>query len=70
MVSVNFTNAEMIGFIKKLIQLYPEAAEPKRGRWKSAGMGDYMCSRCAEWVSGNRYHYCPNCGAKMYEEDQ
>ena len=43
-------------------------AEPKYGRWKRQGMGDYMCSRCAEWVSGNRYHYCPNCGADMRGE--
>ena len=41
-------------------------AEPiKHGRWKGAGMGDYMCSWCGEVVSGNRYHYCPNCGARM-----
>ena len=44
--------------------------EPKRGRWKSAGMGDYMCSLCAEFVSGNRWHYCPNCGAEMREMDE
>lgn len=39
----------------------------KRGRWKGAGMGDYMCSLCNMVVSGNRYHYCPNCGARMDE---
>ena len=37
----------------------------KHGRWKGAGMGDYMCSWCATVVSGNRYRYCPNCGSKM-----
>lgn len=42
-----------------------KAEPPKHGRWKGAGMGDYMCSLCAEVVSGNRYHYCPNCGADM-----
>lgn len=42
--------------------------EPKHGRWKGAGMGDYMCSLCAEVVSGNRWHYCPNCGAQMASE--
>ena len=42
-------------------------AEPiRQARWKGAGMGDYMCSLCNEVVTGNRYHYCPNCGAKMH----
>lgn len=41
----------------------------KTGRWKSAGMGDYMCSRCAEFVTGNRYNYCPNCGARMVPDE-
>ena len=40
-------------------------AKPVSARWKDAGMGDYMCSRCAEVISGNRHHYCPNCGAPM-----
>ena len=40
-------------------------SEPRHGRWKGAGMGDYMCSLCAMVVSGNRYHYCPYCGARM-----
>lgn len=44
---------------------YGEHVKVKHGRWKAAGMGDYMCSLCAEVVSGNRYHYCPNCGARM-----
>ena len=36
------------------------------GRWKGAGLGDYLCSACWERVSGgNRFKYCPNCGAKM-----
>lgn len=47
-----------------------DRAEPKHGRWKGAGMGDYMCSWCATVVSGNRYHYCPNCGAKMDEVEE
>lgn len=52
-----------------IIDLQPTIkAEPiKHGRWKGAGMGDYMCSWCGEVVSGNRYHYCPNCGARMEE---
>lgn len=55
--------------VYKLTQALAEAEPIKHGRWKAAGMGDYMCSLCAEWVSGNRYHYCPNCGAKMDEPE-
>lgn len=42
----------------------------KHGRWKGAGMGDYMCSLCATIVSGNRHHYCPNCGCMMDEVEE
>ena len=42
----------------------PETLHPK-GRWKGEGFGDYSCSLCTEVVSGNKYNYCPNCGAKM-----
>ena len=55
-----------------LVQLV-EAFENKRirkGRWKGAGMGVYMCSWCGEFV-GKQYTYCPYCGILMnkYEED-
>ena len=40
--------------------------EVKHGRWKGAGLGDYLCSECWEVYSGgNDFNYCPNCGAKM-----
>lgn len=38
----------------------------KHGRWKGAGLGDYLCSVCWEVFSGgNKYNFCPNCGADM-----
>jgi len=37
----------------------------EEARWKGAGMGDYYCSLCQETVSGNKFKYCPYCGAKM-----
>lgn len=48
-----------------IVDLQPTIDPTKHGRWKGAGMGDYMCSLCATVVSGNRYHYCPKCGARM-----
>ena len=40
-------------------------AEVQEARWKGAGMGDYYCSLCQETVSGNKFKYCPYCGAIM-----
>ena len=32
-------------------------------------MGDYSCSICGSVYSGgDRFRYCPNCAAKMYED--
>lgn len=42
--------------------------EVRHGRWKGAGMGDHLCSICREVYSGgDKFNYCPNCGAKMKE---
>ena len=46
-----------------------DAMEVVHGRWEQGDMYDYgdVCSRC-DWDSSRepcRYHYCPNCGAKM-----
>ena len=36
------------------------------GRWKGAGLGDYMCSECwTAYSGGDEYNFCPNCCAKM-----
>lgn len=51
--------------VKRVLANMPSAEPIKHGRWKGAGMGDYMCSWCTTIVSGNLYHYCPNCGAIM-----
>ena len=45
-----------------------KAEQVRRARWRGAGFGDYECSLCGFSVYGDQYHYCPNCGAKMYEE--
>lgn len=42
----------------------------EEGRWKGAGMGDYYCSLCnTTYSGGDEYNYCPNCGAKMKEDE-
>lgn len=41
----------------------------KEGRWKGAGMGDYYCSLCCTTFSGgDTFKYCPECGAKMGDD--
>lgn len=45
-----------------------EFAKVRHGRWKGWGMGDYCCTQCGMIVSGNKFKYCPYCGAKMDDE--
>ena len=54
-------------------------AEPKRGRWISLdmhkGMEQFRCSACGiecyvpTCLGKPIYEYCPNCGAKMGDDD-
>ena len=51
--------------------------EPKRGRWiwkmvldKGTGSMGYVCSECGrDYWHGNAFNYCPNCGARMENEN-
>lgn len=44
--------------------------EHNEGRWKGAGLGDYLCSNCwSVFSGGDEYNYCPNCGAKMSRKE-
>lgn len=57
---------DVVKMVQAAPTIDPESLRPK-GRWKGAGFGDYYCSLCTEEVSGNKYNYCPNCGADMRE---
>ena len=62
--------SEGIKHSASLFQLV-EAYENKpilKGRWKGAGMGDYMCSYCGEVVN-KKYTYCPYCGIPMNKKE-
>ena len=52
----------------ELVEAY-DKKPMRRGRWKGAGMSDYMCSWCGEVVSGNKYTYCPYCGIPMRKDE-
>lgn len=46
-----------------------DVAEVKHGRWEVAGDMSYVkCSHCGG-LFVCYYNYCPNCGAKMVNED-
>lgn len=57
---------ELIRMIMNLPSITPQ---PKVGKWDI--LGDiWECSRCKTMVMGyDGLNYCPNCGAKMEEEE-
>lgn len=49
-----------------------DVQEVKHGHWIeiNSEMGIYRCSQCRETAVGQTgSHFCPNCGAKMDEEE-
>ena len=62
-----------------ILELLPSAQpERKKGKWihYDDGSVSYRCSICGKHQYGNfseiffgEFHYCPNCGAKMEDED-
>ena len=63
---------------KRIAEL--EKQIPKEGKWiehrtwgfsyASPLITNYHCSICDHEESHNKYHYCPNCGAKMTKGKQ
>ena len=59
------------------IELLAEKVRPRSGHWRAVYQGDCIINyRCSECEFGNtfgkntyRMNYCPNCGAKMEEEE-
>lgn len=62
---------------KAVIDAQPtaEVVEIKRGRWIAYGLEDgfaierHICSECDYDIGVIPTNYCPNCGAKMDEDD-
>lgn len=55
---------EYVNAVKGRLERIPPV-QPKRGRWKGEGLGDYRCSLCGEVQTRTRTNFCPNCGADM-----
>ena len=61
------------------IRAIPTIEERKEGHWIEptsdmihnhiCGSCEVICSSCNE-TAIDEYNYCPNCGAKMYEDDK
>ena len=70
------TYASMDKKVAEAVDMAIEALKPKTGKWVLKGRL-WECDQCgcrinrAKPLKGNiwNYHYCPNCGAKMLEED-
>jgi hypothetical protein len=46
-----------------------QALELKTGTWKGYSSTMMECSECNKHVPYHRYEFCPDCGAKMKEEN-
>lgn len=54
--------------VRRLLSIPATDIDPVvHGRWIDAReyCGDYLCSNCEALYGTNKFHYCPNCGAKM-----
>lgn len=64
----------LIRYIGKMPTIDPESLRPK-GRWepREDAIGFVRCSVChdcniyGDWADGEKWRYCPNCGADMRE---
>lgn len=61
---------EELGFAESL---RPAPLAEKKGKWEDY-CGDLICDQCGNVVDifGNKgkWNYCPNCGARMEENDE
>lgn len=60
---------EQIDFVKGLPQVEPE---PRKGKWIGKYPVTSACSECNYLIHNSKvkvFAYCPNCGAKMEEQD-
>lgn len=58
--------------IRAIKELQPATIIRSKGRWIKEiknNMQRFTCSECS-YHARIRYHYCPNCGAKMEEEKE
>ena len=70
----NFKDMRDVEYAWMMAQIEPAAdvVEVKHGKWTETGDNTldnlycgWKCSKCGFAICGDRYNYCPNCGAKM-----
>ena len=58
--------------VKKQPTIDPESLRPV-AHWDDLGDGACRCSACGEdgtvWMFGDTFEYCPECGARMVNDD-
>ena len=61
-------NEITLGEFERIVDI--EVIVPKRGEWINLHNGKWKCSECGiEVLIYAKGNFCPNCGAKMREED-
>lgn len=63
-----------IGYVENAPTIEPEPI--RHGHWKRVSTDNWICSNCNSWWHSDdedfraEMEYCPNCGAKMDEEER
>ena len=62
------------GVEREYLMPLPTIEERKEGRWIDAKWDGEKCSLCGWSIDDiyytKQFNYCPNCGAKMYQDDR
>lgn len=72
----NTDEAPSFAYVCEAIDNAPtvDAVPVRHGRWvwnDCGGFGNYHCSECRKiCICNGDYDYCPNCGARMDEDDK
>ena len=78
--AVTYHNGQKLYEHDELVKCFEDLGifeqEPKTGRWREDIDNNrrwdrvrFYCSKCGNWQTYGKTHYCPNCGEKMEVEE-